>query len=109
MRDPLGSSLPSISYFSVEPNPLAPCSIGSICDASQMTTLSCAGMSTLVGLYKSKPTDFDVARVGIHAVSNVFKHGSFIVSIFVIVFSYVTLFITKPYTSIYNNISINMR
>ena len=66
-----------------------------------MTTLSCAGMSTLVGLYKSKPTDLNVARVGIHTVGSVFKHGSFVVSIFVIVFSYVTFFITKPYTSIY--------
>ena len=39
-------------------------------------TLSCAGMSTFIGLYKSRPTDFDVAQVGIHAVGNIFKHGS---------------------------------
>ena len=32
-----------------------------------INTLSCAGISTLVGLYKSRPTDFGVARVGIHA------------------------------------------
>ena len=38
--------------------------------------LSCAGINTLVGLYKSKPTDFGVAHVAIHAVSNSFMQGS---------------------------------
>ena len=37
-------------------------------------TLSCAGTSTLVGLYKSRPTDFGIAHVGIHAVGNNFIH-----------------------------------
>ena len=40
LEGPIGSSLPSMFYCPVEPSPLAPCSVGSICDTSQMTGLA---------------------------------------------------------------------
>ena len=51
-------------------------------------TLSCAGTSTLVGLYKSRPTDFGIAHVSIHAVGNNFIQGSSMASIFTVLLCY---------------------
>ena len=50
-----------------------------------LLTLYCVLESAhLLGLYKSRPTGFGVAHVGICAVSNSFTQGSSTASIFVI-------------------------
>ena len=71
-------------------------------------TLSCAGTSTLVGLYKSRPTDFGVACVRIHAVSNNFIQGSSMASIFTILLCYslctTSLFNLFKYKEVFRNI-----
>ena len=70
-------------------------------------TLLCAGISTLVGLYKSRPTDLGVAHVGIHAVSNSFMQGSSMASIFIVfgyaVFCTTTLSILLKYNEVFSN------
>ena len=53
-----------------------------------ISTLLCAGTSTLVGLYKSRPMDFGIAHVRIYAVGNNFIQGSCTASIFTILLCY---------------------
>ena len=72
-----------------------------------INTLSCAGISILVGLYKSRPTDFGVAHVGIHAVGNSFMPGSSMASILIVfnyaVFCTTTLSILLKYNEVFSN------
>ena len=74
-----------------------------------INTLSCAGISTLIGLYKSRPTDFGVACVSIHAVGNSFIQESSMASIFIVFFSYAVVYRTNLSILLkYNEVFSNM-